>query len=138
MGFRKMIISNPRLLWADSLKGWLMILVVFGHAMQAVMSDGCFHNHLWNMIYSFHMPAFMTVSGYFAYRVHRNGGGKSLCSRRFLQLMVPYVGVRILLPIGSDAVFVGLSFVLCLFLTFCIVEGLKKNKITAKVFLGKL
>lgn len=36
-------------------------------------------------------------------------------------------GVRILLPSGSDAVIVGLSFVLCLFLTFCIVEGLKKN-----------
>lgn len=47
-------------------------------------------------------------------------------------------GVRILLPSGSDAVIVGLSFVLCLFLTFCIVEGLKKNKITAKVLLGKL
>lgn len=47
-------------------------------------------------------------------------------------------GVRILLPLGSDAVIVGLSFVLCLFLTFCIVEGLKKNKITAKVLLGKL
>lgn len=47
-------------------------------------------------------------------------------------------GVRILLPSGSDAVIVGLSFVLCLFLTFCIVEDLKKNKITAKVLLGKL
>lgn len=47
-------------------------------------------------------------------------------------------GVRKLLPTGSDAVIVGLSFVLCLFLTFCIVEGLKKNKITAKVLLGKL
>lgn len=47
-------------------------------------------------------------------------------------------GVRILLPSGSVAVIVGLSFVLCLFLTFCIVEGLKKNKITAKVLLGKL
>jgi len=46
--------------------------------------------------------------------------------------------VRILLPTCSDAVIVGLSFVLCLFLTFCIVEGLKKNKITAKVLLGKL
>lgn len=91
MGFRKMIFSNPRLLCGDSLKGWLMILVVFGHAMQAVMPDGCFYNHLWNMIYSFHMPAFVTVSGYFAYRVHRNGG-KLLCSRRFLQVMVPYVG----------------------------------------------
>lgn len=47
-------------------------------------------------------------------------------------------GVRKILPTGSDAVIVGLSFVLCLFLTFCIVEGLKKNKITAKVLLGKL
>lgn len=46
MGFRKMIFSNPRLLCGDSLKGWLMILVVFGHAMQAVMPDVCFHNHL--------------------------------------------------------------------------------------------
>ncbi|WP_420377690.1 hypothetical protein [Segatella copri] len=42
--------------------------------MQSVMPDGCFHNHLWNMIYSFHMPAFMAVSGYFACRVHRYGG----------------------------------------------------------------
>lgn len=70
------MIQSKRLLWADSLKGWLMILVVFGHAMQAVMPDGCFHNHLWNMIYSFHMPAFMTVSGYFAYRVHKKMGGQ--------------------------------------------------------------
>lgn len=46
--------------------------------------------------------------------------------------------VRILLPTCSDAVIVGLSFMLCLFLTFCIVEGLKKNKITAKILLGKL
>lgn len=46
--------------------------------------------------------------------------------------------VRILLPTCSDAVIVDLSFMLCLFLTFCIVEGLKKNKITAKVLLGKL
>lgn len=74
------MIQSKRLLWTDSLKGWLMILVVFGHAMQSVMPDGCFHNHLWNMIYSFHMPAFMTVSGYFAYRVHRNGGGTNRCA----------------------------------------------------------
>lgn len=46
--------------------------------------------------------------------------------------------VRILLPTCIDAVIVGLSFMLCLFLTFCLVEGLKKNKITAKILLGKL
>lgn len=47
-------------------------------------------------------------------------------------------GVRKVLPTGSDAVIVGLSFCVMLVLTFCIVEGLKKNKITAKVLLGKL
>lgn len=45
-------------------------------------------------------------------------------------------GVRILLPSGSDAVIVGLSFVLCLFLTFCIVEGLKKIKSQPRFFLA--
>ena len=83
--------EKPRLLWADSLKGWLMVLVILGHAIQTVMPEACFHNHLWNLIYSFHMPAFMAVSGYFAYRAHGNGGGKSQCARRFRQLMVPYV-----------------------------------------------
>lgn len=67
--------NNSRLLWADSLKGLLMILVILGHAIQGCKPEECFHNHVWNLIYSFHMPAFMAVSGYFAYRVQRNGGG---------------------------------------------------------------
>ena len=67
---------NPRLLWADSLKGWLMLLVILGHAIQTVMPEACYQNHIWNLIYSFHMPAFMAVSGYFAYRANRYGGGQ--------------------------------------------------------------
>lgn len=53
-----------RLVWADSLKGVLMILVVVGHSIQYVEGDLCESNHLWNAIYSFHMPAFMAVSGW--------------------------------------------------------------------------
>lgn len=68
---------NPRLLWADSLKGWLMLLVILGHAIQTVMPEACYQNHRWNLIYSFHMPAFMAVSGYFAYRANRCGGANS-------------------------------------------------------------
>ena len=64
-----------RLIWADSLKGILIVLVVFGHAIQYTVGGGCYTNHLWNEIYSFHMPAFMAVSGYFAYR----GGGQISC-----------------------------------------------------------
>ena len=61
-----------RLIWADSLKGWLIMLVVLGHAIQGAMGTACDTNHLWNMIYSFHMPGFMAVSGFLTFRV---GGG---------------------------------------------------------------
>lgn len=69
-GMAENIISmaKERLIWADSLKGWLMILVIIGHAIQCLLLDGCNDNHVWNLIYSFHMPAFMAVSGWLAFR----------------------------------------------------------------------
>ncbi len=64
-----------RLIWADCLKGILIVLVVMGHAIQETLKNGCFDNHLWNYIYSFHMAAFMAVSGFLSYRSVGNGGG---------------------------------------------------------------
>ena len=64
--------AKERLVWADSLKGWLMILVIIGHAIQSVMTDDFASSHVWNLIYSFHMPAFMAVSGWLAYRGNYN------------------------------------------------------------------
>ena len=60
--------AKERLIWADSLKGWLMILVIIGHAIQSVITDSYDANHVRNIIYSFHMPAFMAVSGWLAFR----------------------------------------------------------------------
>ncbi len=77
-----------RLLWADRLKGCLIILVVLGHAIQHAFGPACEDNHLWNIIYSFHMPAFMAVSGYLVYRPQAK---RVDLSRRFLQLMVPFL-----------------------------------------------
>lgn len=67
-----------RIIWADSLKGILIILVVLGHAIQNVLGYDCFNNHIWNYIYSFHMAAFISVSGYLNYKckVDVEGGGK--------------------------------------------------------------
>ena len=57
--------GKTRLVWVDSLKGWLMLLVVMGHAIQYCMNAGeCESNYWWNLIYSFHMPAFMALSGF--------------------------------------------------------------------------
>lgn len=86
--------AYQRLIWVDSLKGWLIILVVLGHAIQKTIGDACEANHLWNIIYSFHMAAFMAVSGYVAFRTDTKWGGQFVCQtiwRRFRQLLVPFV-----------------------------------------------
>lgn len=89
--------DKKRLIWIDSLKGWLMILVVLGHAIQSSLGDACFQNHLWNLIYSFHMPAFMAISGWFAFsNTSKTINVGSLCKRRFNQLMVPYLSWSLL------------------------------------------
>lgn len=85
---------KKRIIWADSLKGILMILVVLGHAIQAIMGSECNDNHLWNLIYSFHMPAFMAASGYFAYKLNQDVavfGCAIYCKRRGEQLMIPFL-----------------------------------------------
>lgn len=69
---------QKRLIWADSLKGWLMVLVIIGHAIQVALQDACFDNHVWNIIYSFHMPAFMAISGWLVFAKKIRGGGKRL------------------------------------------------------------
>ena len=59
--------AKERLIWADSLKGWLILLVILGHAIQSTLGANCDNSHLWNLIYSFHMPAFMAVSGWLTF-----------------------------------------------------------------------
>lgn len=70
-----------------------MLLVVVGHAIQSLLHADCYQNHAWNIIYSFHMPAFMAISGWLAYRPVSNqtGEGKNQLIRRFRQLMIPFL-----------------------------------------------
>ena len=81
-----------RIVWADSLKGVLILLVILGHALQCVLGDEMESNKLWCMIYSFHMPAFIAISGYFSHTntslSNRNFWGSII--RRLKQLLVPY------------------------------------------------
>lgn len=88
--------DKKRIIWIDSIRGVLIILVVLGHAIQSSLRDACFQNHLWNLIYSFHMPAFMAISGWFAFSTTTKNINVGLCKRRFDQLMVPYLSWSLL------------------------------------------
>lgn len=85
---------SKRILWVDVVKGLLMLAVILGHAIQEPLKvrDIEFENNIWrNIIYSFHMPAFMAMSGYLMYRPN-SSGGKYLSSiyKRFKQLIIPF------------------------------------------------
>lgn len=92
---------KQRLLWADSLKGILIILVVLGHAIQYIMTGECNNSHLWNYINSFHVPAFMAISGFFSYKIVDHDSFSSfkkyvfncvkMINRRSQQLLIPFV-----------------------------------------------
>ena len=52
-----------RLYTLDSLRGFLMLLVVWGHLMEILPGMGAQHP-VYKVIYSFHMPAFLFLSGF--------------------------------------------------------------------------
>lgn len=81
------VIFKMRENWLDSVKGILIILVVLGHAIQNTIPD-CNDSHLWNYIYSFHMAAFMMVSGY------ANSKDINPCKtiwKRAINLLLPFI-----------------------------------------------
>ena len=51
----------------DSMKGFLIILVVLGHVI-GVAGSGVLNDRLWKLIFLFHMPMFVMLSGYLTQR----------------------------------------------------------------------
>ena len=71
----------------DALKAFTISLVVLGHFLQFTISNYD-DNYLFRLIYSFHMPLFIFLSGYLSYRKEDIYG--NYIRRRFLSLIVPY------------------------------------------------
>ena len=83
--------GKKRDLRLDVLRGLLMMLVVMGHCIQYVAAPTDFdHNIIFRLIYSFHMPAFMCLSGYVTHLVHPHCTCKQL-GKRISSLLVPFL-----------------------------------------------
>lgn len=88
--------GRKRDVWPDVLKGFGVVLVVLGHCIQACYSGPAFFDDkLYQFIYSFHMPLFMVVSGYYAWNSIRRAQSpqerRSMIRKKCLYLILPNV-----------------------------------------------
>lgn len=78
----------------DILKGVAIFLVVIGHRLEYSMEvhDGVYmvrYDMLFKIIYSFHMPLFMLISGYLFYFSARKYSVSDLVKSRFTKILMP-------------------------------------------------
>lgn len=77
----------------DMLKGFAIFMVIVGHAVQYLVSGDYWDKGVYRVIYSFHMPLFMAISGFFAKAVIDSGkySVNQLIAKRCWSLMMPIV-----------------------------------------------
>ncbi|GGJ53129.1 acyltransferase family protein [Virgibacillus salexigens] len=76
----------------DNAKVILIVLVVFGHMIQPFTDQSTTINTLYMWIYTFHMPAFILLSGFFA----KGSGNIKYIFNLIKKLLIPYVIFQIL------------------------------------------
>lgn len=89
----------------DVLKGYAIILVVYGHSIQFLMSKNqdFFENPVFKIIYSFHMPLFMLISGYlFYFSISNRINFREVFFRKIKQLLIPILSWCILVFIIKE------------------------------------
>lgn len=76
----------------DNAKFILIFFVVFGHLLQSYIGADTFIFILYKIIYTFHMPAFILVSGFFAKGFYERG----YISKIAKKLILPYIIFQII------------------------------------------
>jgi len=95
----------------DNAKFILIFFVVFGHIIQSFMSEHEIINQMYLFIYSFHMPAFILISGFFAKGIYEKDYIKKLCKK----LLLPYAIFQLIYTIFYFFLFDQSTFTLDLF-----------------------
>lgn len=101
--------TRERLFYIDNIKGLLIILVVLGHSIQAT-GLGVETNIINRFIYSFHMPAFMAISGFLCY----NEGVldlKKIIKKKVECLLLPYFAWTVILTILTPSLSLSSSLI---------------------------
>ena len=90
------MVQIERIIYWDVIKAFAIFLVVYGHCLQYLQVDTekCWSSCTSGFIYSFHMPLFMMVSGYFARGIYTKSFADNL-KHKTLQILLPSISTYI-------------------------------------------
>lgn len=93
--------AERKITWLSVLQGWAILLVLVGHVQLIDRSTGANHvvcETLSNVVYAFHMPLFVFISGGLLYqtRISRHWNAARLYLDKTLRLLLPFVTVTTL------------------------------------------
>lgn len=84
-------LNSQRSGFLDYIRGILIITVVWGHAIQyfSLDAEAFYEDCVYKIIYSFHMPLFMMISGYVFYWSITRNKSVVLLKKRVLSIGTP-------------------------------------------------
>ena len=109
-----------RIQWMDALKLFAIFLVLWGHAVQHLLSSEPATEPVYRFIYAFHMPLFMIISGFFGARLSEQSFVHGVI-KRTRQLLLPSVFYGVILCILTHCFNLeggGLRFIYRMLLVF--------------------
>lgn len=128
-----------RIAYLDAVKLVTIYLVILGHVTQMMVNGWAVGEHLWKTIYSFHMPLFMLVSGYFVSSRMLNLPFYDMLKSKAIQLMLPAITCTVVcciyLTLARESVnyrdeIIGNSwFLKTLFVYYVLLWVLKRTKL---------
>lgn len=97
--------DNKRITFLDITKCFAIFCVILGHVIQQTFPGDPYHDSwLFQFIYSFHMPLFMVVSGYFMEKAFAMSPLYFL-KRRSIQLLLPTLTFSILFILFHNIIY---------------------------------
>ena len=82
--------SKARIPYLDFLKFFAIGSVLLGHSVEQLTGNDYWDNPIWSFIYTYHMPLFMLLCGYFFGSSLKLTFGE-LLKKKFVQLLLPSV-----------------------------------------------
>jgi fucose 4-O-acetylase-like acetyltransferase len=95
------MVELKRIPYFDNARALLIILVVLGHMSSEFIEHDELIADVYLFIYTFHMPAFILISGYFAKKIYEQGYFKKLVKK----LLIPYVIFQVFYTLYYDFIF---------------------------------